>query len=99
MFLLITTLGHIVAPAQYVAAALNGPLIDPALAAADSVFRVSVADLAEWTRRHPAINRLLVQAYFTLFWQFLLIVPVLGLVLRDRAALWEYAFHFHVARS
>jgi hypothetical protein len=92
---LLVALGVIIPPAQYAAAALGRPLIDPVLASADAALGVDVRDLAAWTRAHPTVSRWLTHAYFSLLWQFALIVPVLGVALRDRRALWEYAFHFH----
>lgn len=94
-FLLMLVLSHILAPAQYAAVALNRPLIDPFLARADAALGVHVPDLAEWVRAHPAANGVLTWAYYTLIWQFALVVPVLGLVVKDRLSLWEYLFHFH----
>jgi hypothetical protein len=95
VFLLLLLLGVTVPPAQYAAAALNRPVIDPALAAADALVGIDVRELTAWTREHPMINAVLIRAYFTLLWQFLLIVPMLG-ILQERVAMWEYAFHFHV---
>ena len=94
-FLLMMALSHILAPAQYVATALNRPLIDSYLARADSMLGIDVRDLADWLRAHPFVNMILCEAYATLLWQFVLIVPILGLALRDRQRLWEYIFNFH----
>jgi hypothetical protein len=91
---LLLLLATIMPPAQYAAAALNRPLIDPALARADSWLGINVADLAGWTRSHPSVSALLTWGYFTLLWQFALIVPLLSLV-RDDDALAEYVFNFH----
>jgi hypothetical protein len=90
-------LGLLVGPGQYGAAALNRPLIDGWLAAADASLGVHVPDWAMWTRQHPLIATLLVKAYFTLLPQFFAPFLLLGLVYRDRRALWEFTFHFHVA--
>jgi PAP2 superfamily len=95
VFALLLGLTIIAAPAQYVGAALNRPTIDPLLARADGWLGVHVPSLVAWTRLHPRLNRWLVWAYFTLLWQFALTVPLLT-ALRDRKALWEYVFHFHV---
>ena len=94
-FLLMLVLSHILAPAQYAAVALSRPLIDPFLAGADAALGVHVPDLAEWVRANPVTSRVLTWCYYTLLWQFALIVPVLGLVVKDRSSLWEYLFHFH----
>jgi hypothetical protein len=95
---LLLALGAILTPAQYVAAALNRPTIDPLLARADALLGVHVPALTAWTRQHSQLNRLFIWAYFTLLWQFVLIVPGLALV-RDRRALWEFVFHFHVCAT
>ena len=95
-FLLMLVLSHILAPAQYAATALNRPLIDPMLAAADAQLGIHVPAMAEWLRGQPVLNWTLTTAYYTLLWQFALIVPLLGFGVRDRHALWEYLFHFHV---
>jgi PAP2 superfamily len=92
---LILALAVILAPAQYLAAAWNRPPIDPLLARADALLGVHVPTLAAWTRQHPRVNRWLTWTYFTLLWQFAVIVPALAVV-RDRRALWEFVFHFHV---
>jgi hypothetical protein len=98
IFALLLALGAILTPAQYVAAALNRPTIDPVLARADALLGVHVPTLTAWTREHPRFNRWLIWAYFTLLWQFALVVPGLALV-RDRRALWEFVFHFHVCAA
>jgi len=95
LFALLSTLSLIFPPAQYLALALRRPLIDATLYRADRLLGVDVQACAAWTWQHPAIHELLVRAYFTLRWQWLLIVPALA-VLNQRKALWEYAFHFHV---
>ena len=95
IFALLLALTTIAAPGQYVAAALNRPPIDPLLARGDAWIGVRVPALVTWTRQHPRVNHWLVWAYFTLVWQFAVTVPLLTL-LRDRRALWEYVFHFHV---
>jgi hypothetical protein len=95
IFALLLALAVIVTPAQYAAAALTRPPIDPLLARADAFLGVHVPTLVAWTRQHPRLNRVFIWAYFTLLWQFALTVPALALV-RDRRALWEYIFHFHV---
>jgi hypothetical protein len=92
---LLLVLSHILSPAQYVAVAFDRPLIDPFLARTDALMGVNVGALAEWTRAHPQINRVLALAYYTLLVQLAAVVPILGILLRDRHALWEYAFHFH----
>jgi hypothetical protein len=91
---LLLLLSAIMTPAQYAAAALNRPLIDPALAQADGWLGVDVSEFAMWTRAHPWISDSLNWGYFTLLWQLALIVPVLAMV-RDDDALAEYIFHFH----
>lgn len=95
VLVLILSLTHILAPAQYAAAALDRPLIDHVLASADAMLGVHVPALAHWMRSHVILNQALTLAYFTLLTQFALIIPAVAIVLRDRDALWEYAFHFH----
>jgi hypothetical protein len=92
---LLLSLTYVVAPAQYVAVALKRPLIDPWLATADALLGVHVPTLADWTREHTIVARVLALAYFTIGPQLFLPVIVLGLVRGDRAGLWEYCFHFH----
>jgi membrane-associated phospholipid phosphatase len=80
-------------PIQYPAAALQRPLIDPWLAAADARLGISVPAIVQWTAQFPLLVRILWWAYFSLLPQFLLPLVLLPW-LRDRAALWEYAWHF-----
>jgi hypothetical protein len=86
---------NIIVLAQYPAVALKAPYADPWLAAADARLGVNVPALARWTTRHPAISQVLRLVYFTHVPQFALAVFGLG-ALRDRDALWEFAFHFQV---
>jgi hypothetical protein len=95
VLVLILSVSHILAPAQYAAVALKGRLIDPVLASADAMLGVHVPALVQWTRSHVWVNHALTFAYSTLLAQFALIIPALAIVLRDREGLWEYAFHFH----
>jgi len=95
VLVLVLTLSQILCSMQYPAAALGRPLIDPILASADGMLGINVQALAEWTRAHAMVRDALSQAYFTLLWQFALVIPALGILLRDRDALWEYAFHYH----
>ena len=97
--LLTIALTQILSPAQYVAAAFNRPLIDPFLAKADALMGIDVSALAQWSREHPRTNRLLVLAYGSFILQLALIPAVLGIILRDRSALWEYVFHFHLCAA
>ena len=57
-----------------------------------------VPTLVLWTRTHPWLVRrhLPAWSYASLLPQLFLPVFVLGFWYRDRAAVWEYAFHFHV---
>jgi hypothetical protein len=98
IFALLLALAVIAGPGQYAAAALNRSPIDPMLARADALLGVHVPTLTVWTRRHPRLNGWFIWAYFTLLWQFAVTVPALAL-LRDRQALWEYLFHFHVCSA
>ena len=94
---LFLTLGALLGPAQYGGAALNRPYVDSALAAADAAMGINVGDLAAWTRRYPLLVTGLTRAYYTLLPQFFLPFLLLGLVYRDRRALWEYVSLLHVA--
>jgi hypothetical protein len=92
---LLVSLTSMAAPAQYAAIALRRPLIDPWLAAADARLGVYVPALAAWTQAHQVISWILTLAYVTLPLQLILPVFVLGLVKKDRGALWEFCFHYH----
>lgn len=93
---LIAAVTIIGSPFQYAAIALKRPLVDEWLAAADAGMGIYVPGLVEWTRAHPWIQPPLWYAYFSLLPQLILPVAVVGCWFKDRAALWEYAFHFHV---
>jgi hypothetical protein len=93
--LLTIMLTQVLTPAQYVAAAFDRPLIDPLLARADSLMGINVALLADWSRAHPRTNFVLAVAYSSFIIQLALIPLLLGIILRERVALWEYVFHFH----
>ena len=86
-------------PAQYVAATLSRPLVDAQLAAMDAALGVNVGHLAMWTRAHPVVSLVLSIAYATLVAQFAIVQLVAGLGLRDRSAVWEYAWHFTVCAT
>ena len=92
---LLVSLTVIAAPAQYAAIALKRPLVDAWLAAADAALGVHVPTLAAWTGAHRLLSWTLTLAYVTLPLQLILPVFVLGLMKRDRTALWEFCFHYH----
>jgi len=92
---LLFALTQVLLPGQYLAAAWNRPLIDPLLARADAVLGVYLPSIVAWTREHPTLASLLVWSYGTFTWQLSLLPILLGVVLRDRDALWEYVFHFY----
>lgn len=94
-FSLIALAFTVVTPAQYLAVALNRPLVDPWLARADAFLGVSVPDAVAWTRLHPRLASILELSYFSLAPQFVAPLAILGLYYKDRGALWEYTFHFH----
>ncbi len=94
--LLLVLFTNIGGPAQYAGVAAGFPLVDPWLAAVDASLGIHVPALAEWTSGHPYLALALVAAYFTLLPQFVLPLVVLGLFYRNREAIWEYVFHFHV---
>ena len=93
---LILALGVVGGPAQYGAVALKEPLIDRWLASADAALGVNVPSLVSWTRAHPRVIYPLFLAYDTIVVQTFLPVLVLGMWFRERDALWEWAFHFHL---
>ena len=94
-FTLLAICFSVVAPAQYLAVALNRPLADPWLARADALLGISVPAAVEWTRAQPLFASILAGSYFSLMPQFIAPIVILGLFYRDRDALWEYAFNFH----
>jgi PAP2 superfamily len=96
VIVLILLLGIVAGPAQYATVALKWPVRDALLARADAAMGVDVPTLTAWTRGHPALTRVLVFCYSTFTAQIFLVPVGLGLILRERSALWEYAFHFHV---
>jgi hypothetical protein len=84
---------------QYAAVAFKRALIDPWLAAFDSAIGVHVGTWAAWTLSHPWLRNVLMYAYLSLLGQFFLPVLVLPVWYRNRRAMWEYAFHFHVCSA
>jgi hypothetical protein len=95
-FAVIALLFSAVTPAQYLVVALNRPLADPWLARVDAFFGISVPDAVAWTRGHPRLVAILVVSYYSLALQFIAAIVIPGFFFRDRDALWEYAFNFHV---
>ena len=94
--LLTIVLTQVLSPAQYVAAAFNRPLIDPILARSDALMGIDVSTLAAWSRAHPRTNFVLVLGYSSFLVQLALLPIIVGIFMRDRTALWEYVFNFHV---
>ena len=92
---LLVLLTNVSSPAQYAAVALDRPLIDGWLAAADAALGIHVPSLTAWTRLHPTIGLLLKICYYSLLPQFVLAPIAVVLALRNRQRLWEYVFHFH----
>ena len=96
---LFSSISAIAPPGQYAALAFKRPLIDPWLAATDTAIG---ADVAAWTAAvsgHRWLMSVLLYAYLSLLGQFLLPLLLLGAWYRNRDALWEYAFHFHVCSA
>jgi hypothetical protein len=87
-------LSTIAVVAQYVSLPLRLPLIDDRLLAWDRLLGIDTPAIVAWTAEHRSLRIALTRAYVTMTPQLLLIVPLLR-VLKDRAALWEYVFHFH----
>ena len=97
--LLLLLVTHILSPGQYAAVALQRPLVDRSLASADAALGINVATWAAWSLAHPRINFALAVAYYSFVPQLAALIVVLGILLRDREALWEYVFHFHVCST
>jgi hypothetical protein len=93
LLLLFTNIGG---PAQYVGVAFALPLVDPWLAAGDAALGIHVPAVAAWTTGVPWLAAALTAAYATLLPQFVVPPIVLGLWYRNRKAMWEFLFHFHV---
>jgi hypothetical protein len=93
---LILLLTNLVTPAQYLAARLGRPLIDPWLAAGDALLGIHVPALTAWTRSSPYLPFILGWAYVSLIPQFVATVLLLGIVYARVDRLWEYCLHFHV---
>lgn len=94
-FVLVALLARLCMALQYGVIAFGRPLVDDALAAADAQMGVNVAALTAWTSGHAWVKVPLRWAYLSMLPQ--LAVPLIVLPLyRDREALWEYVFHFHV---
>jgi hypothetical protein len=95
-FMLIAICFSVVTPAQYLAVAVKRPLVDPWLAQADALMGISVPHAVEWTRSHPLLTAVLQTSYYSLAAQFVAPLAILGFYYRDRDALWEYTFNFHI---
>jgi hypothetical protein len=95
LVVLMVLLSNLAAVMQYGAVALGTPYVDHWLAAADEALGIYVPSLAAWTTAHPKIDLLLMVSYATLLVQFFVVIGLLG-AYRDRAHLWEFAFHYHV---
>lgn len=76
--------------ATYGLAPFAPPLVDPYLARADAALGWHAPAVVEWARAHPpAVS--VIGGFYNLFGLQLLVYPVLlGLLLRDLRALWEY---------
>jgi hypothetical protein len=96
VFALVFSSALIGGPSQYVAAALNRPVIDPWLAAADRMLGVDVPQIVAWTAQYPRLVYLLWLGYASFLPQLSMAALVLGITLRDREALWEFVFHLHL---
>lgn len=92
---LIVTFTMIASPLQYVAVALKRPLVDQWLSSADLLLGIHAGAIVEWAAARPTLAKVLVFSYHSLLAQFILPILVVGIWYRNRAALWEYIFHFH----
>lgn len=92
---LMVLLTNLAAVMQYGAIAFGASYVDPRLAAADAALGIHVPSLAAWTTAHRTVDVLLTASYGSLLVQFLLVIGLLA-AYRNRANLWELAFHVHV---
>jgi hypothetical protein len=92
LMVLFTNVGSIM---QYGAIAAGLPYADWWLADLDAAMGIHVASLAAWTEAHPVFNLAFKVSYASLIVQFFFAILVLA-AYRDRARVWEFAFHFHV---
>jgi membrane-associated phospholipid phosphatase len=93
-FFLMNAITWIVAPGQYGALAIGRPFVDETLAHADAAVGIDVSDALAWVQQHRLLT-VLRWAYGTLSLQVLLAIPVMRF-LRERDAMWEFVFHFHL---
>jgi hypothetical protein len=98
-FFLLLLYAQVLMPAQYVAVALREPLVDRQLAGIDALFGVHVVTYAAWMAHHPAVNRAFAIAYYSFVPQLVVLPLLLGFVLDDRDAMWEYVFLFSACSS
>ena len=96
---LFASISAIAPPGQYAAVAFKRPLVDSWLAAGDSLLGAHVPTWTAWVRGHVWFLKILLYAYLSLLGQFFLPIVLLGVWYRNRRALWEYAFHFHLCSA
>jgi len=94
-YLLALTWGTLTVLAQYPAIAWGRPLIDGTLSKIDGALGLSVPALMTWTSSHPWAASVLAFAYMTFRWQVVGVITITGLA-RDRAALWEFLWHYQI---
>jgi len=92
---LMVSLTNVGSVMQYGAVAIGAPYVDSWLAAGDRALGLYVPSLAEWTRAHRFVALAMYVSYASLIAQFFFTILVLA-AYRDRARIWEFAFHFHV---
>jgi membrane-associated phospholipid phosphatase len=91
--LLILTGSLIAGPAQYVVVTWNRPLMDTPLLALEHGLRFDVPRLAHWIGHYPQICDWLGWGYGQTTPQLLILPALLGVVLKDKAAMWELVWH------
>jgi membrane-associated phospholipid phosphatase len=94
-YLLGLTWGTLTVLAQYPAIAWGRPLVDGPLFQIDSALGLSVPALMAWTSSHHWATVLFGFAYQTFRWQLIGVITITGLA-RDRAALWEFLWHYQI---
>ena len=97
--MMLATVSYCLGPLQYVAVSLQRPLIDASLAAADTALGIHVPAIVEWASRHTVLSQSLSLAYYTYLPQLGLPLLVAGMWYRDRSAVWEFLFNFHVCAT
>ena len=97
--MMLATVSYCLGPLQYVAVSLQRPLIDTTLAAADTAMGIHVPAIVDWASRHDILSRCLSLAYYSYLPQLGIPLLIAGMWYRDRSAVWEFLFNFHVCAT